>query len=423
LNKNNKFEALLANIQQEDLYVIDKFGQIIAFIRPAQINNIELSLEAIDTLIKFFNEKNKLAEQLSDELNLLFIDSRISANITNFGILSNNNFSYELRERFYNKFLPSPPQKGDLTYIFATLFNKKDDSEWVSKIDDEKWIEFFCCFFGNSKEILNTKNHLFSELLYAIEILSIWIASEEFDRNFIRLDKSLLNKDSAFIALQRDIASFIHTIQLDSISIEETKLDFEHLKVLIEQCYKQVNVLKKKSLNQGISIDLTYQLERLTQITKRLEDTLELIHHFDTHKANLALVKLFKDAVVKNSRKNSLSELYRQNIQIIARSITNNKSEHGDHYITKNLSDYYKMLLSAAGAGIIIAFMALLKINIVQEQFSLGIQTILTSLNYGLGFVLIHLLGFTVATKQPAMTASSFAEAIEKEEGRRTGKG
>ncbi len=58
MNKNNKFEALLANIQQEDLYVIDKFGQIIAFIRPAQINNIELSLEAIDTLIKFFNEKN-----------------------------------------------------------------------------------------------------------------------------------------------------------------------------------------------------------------------------------------------------------------------------------------------------------------------------------------------------------------------------
>ena len=49
------------------------------------------------------------------------------------------------------------------------------------------------------------------------------------------------------------------------------------MKVLIEQCNKQIDILKKKSFNQGISIDLTYQLERLIQIIKRLEDILELI--------------------------------------------------------------------------------------------------------------------------------------------------
>jgi site-specific recombinase len=36
------------------------------------------------------------------------------------------------------------------------------------------------------------------------------------------------------------------------------------------------------------------------------------------------------------------------------------------------------------------------------------------SLNYGLGFVLIHILHFTVATKQPAMTAARLAAAIEE---------
>lgn len=420
MNKDNKFEELLVSLQKEDLDIIDKLKEMVAFIRPSHLNNIENSLEGIDTIIRFFNEKSQLSQDISNELNILFIDSKISVNITNIGILSSNDFSYELRERFYNKFLPNPPQKGDLTYIFTTLFNKKNDHIWVNKIDDEKWIKFFSSLFCNSKNILNAKNNLFNELLYAAEILSIWIASEEFNRNFIRLDKSFLNKDSVFISLQRDIASYVHTIQSDSISIKKVRLDFEHVKVLIEQCNKQIDILKKKSFNQGISIDLTYQLERLIQIIKRLEDILELIQNFDTKIGNLAFIKLFKEAVVRNSTRNSLSELYRQNIQIIARSITNNTSEHGDHYITKDFSGYSKMFLSAAGAGIIIALMALLKINIVQEQFSLGMQTILTSLNYGLGFVFIHLLGFTVATKQPAMTASSFAEAIEKEEGKRT---
>ena len=67
----------------------------------------------------------------------------------------------------------------------------------------------------------------------------------------------------------------------------------------------------------------------------------------------------------------------------------------------------------------VIAIMALIKINIMQAELSAGIETIFTSLNYGLGFVLIHLLGLTIATKQPAMTASTFAKAIEMGEKRR----
>lgn len=74
------------------------------------------------------------------------------------------------------------------------------------------------------------------------------------------------------------------------------------------------------------------------------------------------------------------------------------------------------MFLSAAGAGIIIAIMALIKINITQAGFSIETLTFLSSLNYGLGFVFIHILGFTVATKQPAMTASKLAQEIEQDE-------
>ena len=416
MQKSEKFEELLINIDNEEFHIIDKLKQLIDFIRPSDSNEIESTVKSIDTLIEFFNQKNEHSLKISDAVNLLFIDSRISANITSFGILPDHSFGHEFNKRFYNKFLPNPPKKGDLTYIFSTLFDKKDDPKWVNSVTDEKWIEFFSSLFGCSKEIIKTKNHLFNELLYSIEILSIWIASDEFDSNFIRLDKSLLNKDSAFIALQRNIAAYANTIQSNSILIEETKLDFEHLKVLMQQCYEQVDILKKKSLTYGISIDSTYQLERLTQIIKRLKDILEFIKNFDTKEANLAFIKLFKEAVIKNGTKNSLSELYSQNIHIVARSVTNNTSTHGEHYITKDMSGYIKMFLSAAGAGVIIAFMALVKINIVQAEFSYGIQTLFSSLNYGLGFVFIHMLGFTVATKQPAMTASKFAEKIEQGE-------
>ncbi len=416
MNIDENLKKLLESICSEDIDIIDKLKYIIAFIRPKSKDDIDLSVNSINKIIDFFNSQDELAQNISNSINQIFIESKISTNIVHFGILSNNYFSYEARERFYNKFLPNPPKKGDLNYIFGTIFNKKDDFKWVCSIENSIWVEFFKALFNNSKNITKTKNHLFNELLDALEILSIWIAAEEFDSNFIRLDKKLLNKDSAFIALQRNIALYIENIQSDFVNIEITKSKLEELDVLIQQSYEQVSALKRKSLHNGISIDLTYQLERLTQMIKRVEYILELIKYFDTKDSNEIFVNFFKESVVQNSKKNSLIDLYKQGIKIVARSVTNYTSEHGEHYIATDLKAYFKMFLSAAGAGIIIAIMALIKINITQAGFSIGTQTFLSSLNYGLGFVFIHILGFTVATKQPAMTASKLAQEIEQDE-------
>ena len=65
------------------------------------------------------------------------------------------------------------------------------------------------------------------------------------------------------------------------------------------------------------------------------------------------------------------------------------------------------MFFSAAGGGILIALMALYKIHIGTLGFGQFATSVLSGLNYGIGFMLIHMLHCTVATKQPAMTAAS----------------
>lgn len=416
---NKKFENMLHEINNEELHIIDKLSLIVDFIRPENISQIEQTKVAIDYLIEFFQKKDEFAQKICNEVNLLFVDAKISKNLVNLGILSANGFSYEISKRFYNKFLPKPPTKGDFGYIISTLFNHDDDCLWVNLIENQKWVELFGAIFVSNVHTTKIKNHLFVEILYSAEVLSIQLAAKEMDEHFIRLDPSFLDDDSAFIALQREIADFIYSIQKETVNLDETSIDFKHIDVLIEQCFDQIALLKKRSINKGISVHLTYELERLTQIITRIKEIVYLIKNFDTKEFYETLIKLFKDTVTKNATKNSLSEMYGKSISIIAKSITNNTSEHGEHYIVDSSYKYLKMFLSASGAGIIIAFMALFKINIMQQGFSTEMQTLLSSLNYGLGFVLIHLFGFTVATKQPAMTASTFAQAIEKGEKKR----
>ncbi|MBE0496849.1 MAG: site-specific recombinase [Campylobacterales bacterium] len=414
------FENTRAIVANEHTSAVEKLTAIVEFIRPEQPDEHDETRFAMRQLVDHLAANPSLGLTLSTALHTWILESRISTNLASLGILSKNGFGGEFAKRFYSKFLPSPPKGNDFKYLFATLFHTKTDHLWVDAIDSQTWVAFIGALLRHDTLVTKTKDHLFYEILYGVEILSIWIASEEFDENFIRLDASLLKKDSAFIALQRDVSSLTRTLQDSAISLKSVTADFEHIEVLLEQCRDFVVSLKKKSINKGISLSLTYELERLGQIINRTHEVLSLVKAFGSEAFYTDLVALFKEAVKKNSTRNSLREICNQNIKILAKSIANNASEHGEHYITETKKEYLQMFASAAGAGVIIALMALFKINISQMGLGAGAETLLASLNYGFGFVLIHLLGFTVATKQPAMTASTFAKAVEKGKNNKT---
>ncbi len=412
-------EEFFKTISESTETSVEKLAHIIHTIRPKSIQSLQECVVMMEAIICHLEAFPNLKEALSSEFNAWLIDSKISSNIASLGILSKQGFKEEISSRFYNKFLPQAPQEGDFASLFATLFPFKNDPLWVNAIDDALWAKFWSTLLYNEALHVKTKAYLYHEIVYATEILAIWIAAEEFDEHYIRLDRSLLTKDSAFIALQREISNLSRCLQQKDTEAELTKLDFQHIDVLIAQCYDQVNFLRKQSLNKGILVSLTYNLERLEQIIQRVQTCVQLIQEFDTNAFYITLLPLFKEVVEKNCSRNSLSEVLNQNIKIMAKSIANNASEHGEHYITENTKEYIGMVLSASGAGIIIALMAWNKITIMQSEFTPIIETILASLNYGFGFVLIHLFGFTVATKQPAMTASTFAKAVDKADTKR----
>jgi len=81
--------------------------------------------------------------------------------------------------------------------------------------------------------------------------------------------------------------------------------------------------------------------------------------------------------------------------------------------VTRNRGEFYAMFRAAAGAGVIVGFMALVKMFIATLHLPPLWEALGFSLNYGLGFVIVHLLGFTIATKQPAMTAATLAVALD----------
>ena len=152
----------------------------------------------------------------------------------------------------------------------------------------------------------------------------------------------------------------------------------------------------------GSSLNTAYLLERLSQTLERLETLMAIfVSNRYLPRRILLLTGCFARAAAE---RHSISRLWKQSSGLISRSITQNAGDHGEHYITRNRSEYFKMFYSAAGGGVIIALMALNKIHIASLGFGEFTTSFLAGLNYGLGFMLIHMLHCTVATKQPAMT-------------------
>jgi site-specific recombinase len=191
---------------------------------------------------------------------------------------------------------------------------------------------------------------------------------------------------------------------------EDERKDFA---VMLDQSREALDDAHRIALREGTSLHLTYVLRRSRQTLDRIEALTDLLaEHAGPEGAGRILAawsRVVREALRSDARRNSPMMHIRSGAEMLALRVTDNAAKTGEHYIAETPSQYAGMWRAAAGAGVIIAAMALLKIFASKLDLAPAGYALLYSLDYGLGFVLIYMLHLTVATKQPAMTAQTIA--------------
>ena len=109
----------------------------------------------------------------------------------------------------------------------------------------------------------------------------------------------------------------------------------------------------------------------------------------------------------------SLRALIAANSSLLAAKVAERSAETGEHYITRTAAEYRAMVGKAAGGGLVMAFTTLMKFGLAALALSAFWSGFWAGMNYAVSFVLVQLLHFTVATKQPAMTAPAMAAKLK----------
>lgn len=337
--------------------------------------------------------------------------------LVNSGIFSRRGFFREITLRLYERLNPAPRDQNNFKDVLGQIFNGKPAAQWLQDSGSDAMLGCFDALAANCDTATLQKmlGHFREESLYALEMLAIWVAAEEIEPDLMRLDRRLTSVDSPFIALSREMNLFVETGRQQLLDPQLALHDTAHLAVMMQQSREQVERLRRRGAGVGSSVAVAHLLERLEQTLDRIDLLVDMLTS-EPAVQRQKLFSLFSTLIQASTEQNSISALWRSSTQMLSKSITVNKSGHGEHYIARDKGQFFALMRSAAGAGVIIALMALLKIYIDSLGFSPFQRSVLFSLNYGLGFVLVHMLHFTIATKQPAMTAASFAQEVERGE-------
>ena len=292
------------------------------------------------------------------------------------------------------KIIPKKQLSEDLSTLVYEIFPEEEESLYLDFIEADVLGELFA-FFNDDKElILKLKTDM---------LTSCYILSHEVLNHSLMIQKELdqlNNQPQALPEFRLEGLLRQKQIQQDKI-ITDVELSE------IELVDKHMESLFSMMKDHGVKIELVY----LFQNQKRKINRLRTLLQFLSNEIPTALTFRFfiSQLVLETQHQKSLKSFFSENLTLLTDRIVQTHSHIGEHYVTFTWSEFHKMFRNALGGGGVTGFTVIVK-HMVSDLKLVGFaKGLADSLNYSTSFLLIQMLGWTLATKQPSMTAPFIA--------------
>ncbi len=338
--------------------------------------------------------------------------------LADFGFAPRQGFLSELAERVRLGWLPATPQTDDLGALFAQLFSGADDADWIAAIDDATVARLLAV--ATPPDVAAGSEPWRAPMVESIQLLASQIRAAGLSGPMRqRMDEALLAGRPFHQVVQA--AEALRAGHLGGDDAAARLRQASYLRAVLDACREAAASVRGHLDEYGVSVDLVFQVEQLRERGERIETLLaclvsDLAAGADAGARLTGIAELrhlLQELARCGERRRSLAALYRRHYALLARKVTERSAETGEHYITRTRAEYRAMLAQAAGGGAVIGVTTLLKFGLAALALSAFWGGFAAGLNYAISFALIYLLHWTVATKQPAMTAPAMASKLE----------
>ncbi len=321
-----------------------------------------------------------------------------------FGFGARMSLGGELWRRLRDRVLPGTPATADLVLLFPLLFHESD-AAWLGLIDDDLLDRLAALF---PSELAQGIEAWRCSMLDAITYLASAVRA-------VGLSAPLRHRMSAAALADQpfqQLAGAAERVRQALLAGQHEDLARESLyfRALLDRCRIATLSIREHLEEFGVSVNIVYAADQLRERTRRIELLLDCAL---SAKAPPDLRRLLLELLFTLGENQRAAPLLSRQFSQLSRMVAERSAETGQHYITRTHGEYRGMLRSAAGGGAVLAGTTFMKFGIL----AIGMAPFWTGFwsggNYALSFVIVMLLHWTVATKQPAMTAPAMALKLE----------
>lgn len=409
-----RMDAALARLQgAENGERLAALTGLVRWLRPRRAQEAGQAAAYLQLLTERVREDAGARATVRNSLLWLILDKQPLRLLSDSGILAAEGFFGGVWRRFWHGLLlPEELDPAQLKDIVSLLFPERDDHLWVGGIADADWVAFLDALdFGAAGTAPGHRTPF--QILEALLVVSYRIASLGLEPELVRNHPAIEHYESPFLMQNVEMRQFIDERQQSFADKRDPAIDDKHLLVLLGQCNQVIAKVRKQAAKTGASVSLTVLLARLSQNIARLRLLLQLLEKRPAHELNELRVRFFKQIVRSENRRHSVRELWAQTADLMSARIVSNASKAGEQYITSGRAEFFKLFRSAMGAGLIVVLASLTKLAIMDPGRSPFGEAMVYSALYAVAFVLMYVFNFSLATKQPAMTANVIAQTIE----------
>jgi site-specific recombinase len=315
----------------------------------------------------------------------------------------------EATRRVIERILPSARADEDLSKLLFRLH--PDDGYSAGFLD---WPEEL---FQRTVRVLSPDNdpHVWSrqsgDLRQALLLLGTHIAGVGLSPELRERCHPYVVEDSPFYRVQQLVAELTHS---SSASVAQALV--QALRDETIGCRVELEYMHERMEQTGVSTALEFEMFTIERALRRLTCIMDVL--YSERADDFQAVKRLLDDVLRGRLEDlSLSALVRENTRLLARKIVERTGKTGEHYIANTRSEYWSMWRAALGGGLLTVATAAVKIRITTAGFPPFVEGFLSGTDYAISFLVLQALGLALATKQPSMTAATYANIVRTTQG------
>jgi len=327
------------------------------------------------------------------------------------GLAQSPGFWGELRERLAARAIPAIPQTGEWSTLLTLLFPNANDPSWIAEIDADSWRAAQLLLVLPTREG-DLRGHGIADVAASLRVLVSQVCATGLNSG-IRSRMGLADfAHSPYLPLARAGEELFTAGEGASPDLgdAETLQRLNVFRGCLEECRLAAGRVFEHLEDNGVSVDIEFRVEGILARIARIEMLLEFWLQPNEPEAGR---RVLASLVASHQESRSIGALWRQSFARLARKVVDRSAETGEHYITRTRSEYRAMLGAAAGGGAVTVLTVYLKLFITSAHLHRLFEGLAASVNYAASFLLIHFAGFTLATKQPAMTAPALAAKLD----------